>query len=61
MSSICLIMASCPEFDPNGQTCAGLIKVWVCAMLNEFIALVSNLVTFTLYGEKFNISDKSEK
>ena len=61
MSSICLIMASCSEFDLDGQTCAGLIKVWVCVKLNEFIALVSNLITFTLYGEKFNFSDKSEK
>ena len=58
MSSICLIMASCPEFDLDGQTCAGLIKVWVCAMLNEFIALVSNLVTSILFDKKFKISEK---
>ena len=61
MSSICLIMPSCSEFDLTRQTCAGLIKLWVCEMLNEFIALVSNLITSILFGIKFNISGKSEK
>ena len=54
-------LPSCMEFDLTRQTCAGLIKLWVCEMLNEFIALVSNLITSILFGIKFNISGKSEK
>ena len=69
MSSICLIMTPCPECD---LMCGSLIYIrcneglGLYEMLNKVItrpllALVSNLITSTLFGIKFNISGKSEK
>ena len=70
MSSICLITASCLECDlivwrpVLASSSLGLSCLY--EMFNEFIArpllaLVSNLITSTLFGIKFNISGKSEK
>ena len=71
MSSICLITASCLECDLSVETCSVLASSslglsCLYEMFNEFIArpllaLVSNLITSTLFGIKFNISGKSEK